>query len=67
MAHLGTGDILSGPFTQASPFYNWEVKPRPVIFSSLITPSAAMTFSHVILTKYPRDSWPEFTVNFAGA
>ncbi|MBM4318894.1 MAG: hypothetical protein FJ125_02800, partial [Deltaproteobacteria bacterium] len=29
MAHLGTGDILSGPFTQASPFYNWEVKPRP--------------------------------------
>jgi len=29
MAHLGTGDILSGPFTQASPFYNWEVKARP--------------------------------------
>ncbi len=27
-AHLGTGDILSGPFTQASPFYNWEVKAR---------------------------------------
>lgn len=27
-AHLGRGDILSGPFTESSPFYNFEVEPR---------------------------------------
>ncbi|MCB9522365.1 MAG: ABC transporter substrate-binding protein [Myxococcales bacterium] len=27
-AHLGRGDILGGPFTESSPFYNFEVTPR---------------------------------------
>lgn len=27
-AHLGQGDILSGPFIESSPFYNFEVDPR---------------------------------------
>jgi peptide/nickel transport system substrate-binding protein len=27
-AHLGRGDVLSGPFTESSPFYNFEVEPR---------------------------------------
>ena len=27
-AHLGQGDILSGPFTESSPFYNFEVQLR---------------------------------------
>ncbi len=27
-AHLGRGDILSGPFTESSPFYNFQVEPR---------------------------------------
>ena len=27
-AHLGRGDLLSGPFTESSPFYNFEVEPR---------------------------------------
>ena len=27
-AHLGRGDILSGPFTESSPFYNFEVQVR---------------------------------------
>ncbi|MFN3202140.1 MAG: ABC transporter substrate-binding protein [Bradymonadia bacterium] len=27
-ANLGRGDVISGPFTEASPFYNFEVKPR---------------------------------------
>lgn len=27
-AHLGRGDILSGPFTESSPFYNFEVEVR---------------------------------------
>ncbi|MFN3202141.1 MAG: ABC transporter substrate-binding protein [Bradymonadia bacterium] len=27
-AHLGRGDILSGPFTESSPFYNFEVELR---------------------------------------
>lgn len=27
-AHLGQGDILSGPFVESSPFYNFEVDPR---------------------------------------
>lgn len=27
-AHLGRGDILSGPFTESSPFYNFEVEPQ---------------------------------------
>lgn len=27
-AHLGRGDTLSGPFTESSPFYNFEVEPR---------------------------------------
>jgi len=27
-AHLGRGDILGGPFTESSPFYNFEVEPR---------------------------------------
>lgn len=26
-AHLGRGDILSGPFTESSPFYNFQVEP----------------------------------------
>jgi peptide/nickel transport system substrate-binding protein len=28
-AHLGRGDVLSGPFTESSPFYNFEVKVEP--------------------------------------
>jgi peptide/nickel transport system substrate-binding protein len=27
-AHLGRGDILGGPFTESSPFYNFQVEPR---------------------------------------
>jgi peptide/nickel transport system substrate-binding protein len=27
-AHLGRGDILSGPFTESSPFYNFQVEAR---------------------------------------
>ncbi len=27
-AHLGRGDILSGPFTESSPFYNFEIELR---------------------------------------
>ncbi len=27
-ANLGRGDVLSGPFTESSPFYNFEVEPR---------------------------------------
>ncbi|MCA9526350.1 MAG: hypothetical protein KC549_08660, partial [Myxococcales bacterium] len=27
-AHLGRGDTLSGPFTESSPFYNFQVEPR---------------------------------------
>lgn len=27
-AHLGRGDLLSGPFTESSPFYNFEVELR---------------------------------------
>ena len=27
-AHLGQGDILSGPFTEASPYYNFDVEAR---------------------------------------
>ena len=26
-AHLGQGDILSGPFTESSPYYNFDVEP----------------------------------------
>ncbi len=29
-AHLGRGDILSGPFTESSPFYNFQVEPTGV-------------------------------------
>jgi ABC-type oligopeptide transport system substrate-binding subunit len=25
-AHLGRGDILTGPFTESSPFYNFQVE-----------------------------------------
>lgn len=27
-AHLGQGDLLSGPFTESSPYYNFDVEPR---------------------------------------
>ena len=27
-AHLGQGDILSGPFTESSPYYNFDVEAR---------------------------------------
>ena len=27
-AHLGNGDLLSGPFTESSPYYNFDVEPR---------------------------------------
>ncbi len=27
-AHLGRGDTQSGPFTESSPFYNFEIEPR---------------------------------------
>ncbi len=27
-AHLGRGDILSGPFLESSPFFNFAVSPR---------------------------------------
>lgn len=29
-AHLGRGDILSGPFTESSPFYNFQVEAKGV-------------------------------------
>jgi peptide/nickel transport system substrate-binding protein len=29
-AHLGQGDLLSGPFTESSPYYNFDVEPREV-------------------------------------